>query len=92
MTKKHLSSEVHSHINGYLFFVVFHVVNNSLKTTDGAEHLNVIYISTIALSMMTKKVLEFVEYKICKELLNIYLLFIRCLCNKKCTHDFGCAN
>ena len=34
--------------------------------------------------MVTKKVLEFVKYKICKELLNMYLLFILSLCNKKC--------
>ena len=32
-----------------------------------------------------QKVIEFFEYKICIELLSIYLLLIQCLCNKKCT-------
>ena len=35
--------------------------------------------------MMNQECFEFVEYKICKELFNIYMVFIWCLCTKKST-------
>ena len=82
---------VHSHNHGYTFFH-FHLMNNSLKTTDEAvTSMLVIYQITFTVPIMIKKVFEFVKYKICKEYHNIYLLFNWCPQKKKYTHDCDCV-
>ena len=73
-------------------FVCVHFMNNKLKTTMNVAAISMHYWYNVSINKNEMKLNGFIEYKICKELLRIYLLFIWCLSNKRCTHDYGCVH